>query len=76
YGAGNRYVERDGQIVPGFDTEEWLEAVDFEKEFVDNGYINADFATLDPATWNEPFLNGKGGIIIDTYSRSGSITNL
>ena len=76
FGAGNRYTERDGGIVPSFDTEEWLEAVDFEKDMVDNGYINADFATLDPAKWDEPFLNGEAGIIIDTYSRSGSITNL
>ncbi|GGF37138.1 lipoprotein LipO [Microbacterium sorbitolivorans] len=76
YGSGNRYTERDGELVAAFDTDEWLDAVDFEKDLVDSGYINSDFATLDPTKWNEPFLNGQAGIIIDTYSRSGQITGL
>jgi len=76
YGAGNRYTERDGEIIPNFDTDEWLDAVDFEKSLIDGGYVNPDFATFDSAKWNEPFLNGKGGIIIDVHSRAASLMNL
>ena len=76
FGAGNRYAERDGKIVANFDTDEWLAAVDYEKQLIDGGYVNGDFATFDSTKWNEPFLNGKAGIIIDTYSRAGQLTNL
>ncbi|MCR2825764.1 extracellular solute-binding protein, partial [Microbacterium sp. zg.Y909] len=34
HGAGNRWTERDGELVPNFTTDEWLEAVDYEKRLV------------------------------------------
>ncbi len=76
YGAGNRWTERDGELVPNFTTREWLDAVEFEKSLVDDGLVNPDYATFDSANWNEPFLNGKGGIIIDVHSRAGVLMNL
>ncbi|WP_102194640.1 extracellular solute-binding protein [Microbacterium aurantiacum] len=76
YGAGNRWTERDGELVPNFTTDEWLEAVEFERRLVDEGLVNRDFATFDSATWNEPFLNGKGGIILDVHSRAGQLISL
>jgi putative aldouronate transport system substrate-binding protein len=76
YGAGNRWTERDGELVPNFTTDEWLEAVQFERQLVEDGVVNADFATFDSANWNEPFLNGKGGIILDVHSRAGVLMSL
>lgn len=76
FGAGNRWTERDGELVPSFTTDEFLEAVEFEKTLVDEGLVNPDYATFDSANWNEPFLNGKGGIIIDVHSRAGVLLNL
>lgn len=76
YGAGNRWTERDGKLVPSFTTDEWLDAVDYEKSLVDEGLVNPDYATFDSANWNEPFLNGKGGIIVDVHSRAGVLVNL
>lgn len=76
FGAGNRWTERDGELVPSFTTDEWLDAVEYEKELVDGGYVNPDYTTFDSANWNEPFLNGKGGIIIDVHSRAGVLMNL
>lgn len=76
HGAGNRWTERAGELVPNFTTDEWLEAVDYEKSLVDDGLVNPDYATFDSANWNEPFLNGEGGIIIDVHSRAGVIMNL
>ena len=76
YGAGNRWTERDGELIPGFMTDEWLDAVEFEKSLADGGYLNPDYATFDSAKWNEPFLNGKGGMIIDVHSRAGQIMGL
>lgn len=76
FGAGNRWTERDGELVPNFTTDEWLDAVDYEKRLSDEGLVNPDYATFDSANWNEPFLTGKGGIIVDVHSRAGVLMSL
>ncbi|WP_460798599.1 extracellular solute-binding protein, partial [Microbacterium sp. GXF0217] len=76
YGAGNRWTERDGELVPNFTTDEWLEAVQFERRLVEEGLVNGDFATLDPTKWDEQFLTGKGGIIVDVHSRATVLAGL
>ena len=76
YGAGNRWTEKDGKLVPSFETEEFLEANRFVKKMVDEKLINPDFATFDGTKWNEPFFNGKGGIIVDVDSRVSVLINL
>jgi putative aldouronate transport system substrate-binding protein len=76
YGAGNRWTERDGKLVPSFETEEFLEANRFIKKMVDEKLINPDFATFDGTKWNEPFFNGKGGMIVDVDSRVSVLINL
>ncbi|MFG3340890.1 extracellular solute-binding protein [Glycomyces sp. NPDC048151] len=76
HGAGNLWSDQGGELVPAFTTPEWTQALQYERDLVQNGYVNPDYATMDPATWNEPFLNGKGGIIIDVQSRAGELTKL
>ncbi|SEU30552.1 putative aldouronate transport system substrate-binding protein [Nonomuraea wenchangensis] len=76
FGAPNGWGERDGKIVPGFDTPEFLDANRWLKKMVDGGMINPDFATLDTAKWNEPFHQGKGGMIIDVNIRSRQVLDL
>lgn len=76
HGAGNVWIEDGGELVPSFTTDEWLEALEYERDLVSNGYVNRDFATMDSATWNEPFLNGRGGIIIDVQSRAPQLADL
>ncbi|MBT2514532.1 extracellular solute-binding protein [Arthrobacter sp. ISL-30] len=76
YGAGNRWTEKDGKLIPSFETEEFLEANRFVKKMVDEKLINPDFATFDGTKWNEPFFNGKGGMIVDVDSRVSVLINL
>src|SRR5215218_205718 len=76
YGAGNRWTEKDGKLIPSFETEEFLEADRFVKKMVDEKLINPDFATFDSTKWNEPFINGKGGMIVDVDSRVSVLINL
>ncbi|HEX6685609.1 MAG TPA: extracellular solute-binding protein [Candidatus Limnocylindrales bacterium] len=76
YGAPNGWGERNGKLVPGFDTPEFLEANRFVKKMVTEGLINPDFATLDSAKWDQQFFTGKGGIIVDVSSRAGVLTRL
>jgi putative aldouronate transport system substrate-binding protein len=76
YGTGNRWTEKDGKLVPSFETDEFLEANRFVKKMVDEKLINPDFATFDSTKWNEPFFNGKSGVIIDVDSRVSALITL
>jgi putative aldouronate transport system substrate-binding protein len=76
HGAPNGWGERNGKLVQGFDTEEFLTANRELKKWVDEGLINPDFATLDPGNWMDPFVQGKGGIIIDVNVKSTDLFNL
>jgi putative aldouronate transport system substrate-binding protein len=76
YGAPNKFGDRGGKLVPGFDTAEFFEAVDFIKKMISEGLVNPDFATLDSGSWNDPFFNGDGGIIIDVSSRGMQLQSL
>ncbi|GAA3604699.1 extracellular solute-binding protein [Nonomuraea rosea] len=76
FGAPNGWGERNGKVVPGFDTPEFLEANKWLKKMVDEGLVNPDFATLDSAKWNEPFFHGRGGMIIDVNIRSRQVLDL
>ncbi|WP_035737727.1 extracellular solute-binding protein [Glycomyces arizonensis] len=76
HGAGNLWRDEGGELVPSFTTDEWKQALGYERELIQNGYVNPDYATLDGAKWNEPFLNGEGGIIIDVQSRAAQLVDL
>jgi len=77
FGAGNTWKKTSkGSLEPSFMQPEWLKAVDFEKKLVTEGLVNPDYATMDSAKWNEPFLNGKGGIILDVQSRGAQLMGL
>jgi putative aldouronate transport system substrate-binding protein len=76
FGAPNGWGERNGKLVPGFDTPEFLGANRWLKKWVDEGLVNPDFATLDSANWNDPFVQGKGGMIIDVNVRATQLLDL
>jgi putative aldouronate transport system substrate-binding protein len=76
FGAPNGWGERDGKLVPGFDTPEFLEANRWLRKWVTEGLVNRDFATLDSANWNDPFVQGKGGMIIDVNVRATQLLDL
>lgn len=77
FGAPNAWgVGEDGKLVPSFTTDEYLESLKYAKKLYDEGLINADFATLASEGWNDEFINGRGGIIIDTYSRFNQIQSI
>ncbi|MGW0803753.1 extracellular solute-binding protein [Nonomuraea sp. NPDC002799] len=73
FGTPNNYGTRDGKLVPEFEVPEFWEAQKYIKKFIDEGLVNADWATLDTAKWNDPFIQGKGGIIIDVNVRAGQL---
>lgn len=70
FGAPNKWGEKDGELVPAHLTDEYFEAVKFMKKLYDEKLINQDFATYDGAKWDEQFLSGKAGVIIDVADRA------
>lgn len=76
FGAPNGWGERNGKLVPGFDTEEFLTANRWMKKWIDEGLVNPDFATFDTGKWNDPFVQGKGGMIIDVNVRANQLIDL
>ncbi|MEV0622159.1 extracellular solute-binding protein [Nonomuraea sp. NPDC050404] len=76
FGAPTGWGERNGKVVPGFDTPEFVEANKWLKKMMDEGLINPDYATFDTAKWNEPFFHGRGGMIIDVNIRSRQVLDL
>lgn len=76
FGAPNRWGEQNGELVPDFTTDEYMEALQFTRNLVEEGLVNRDFTTLSPDDWNNTLFNGRGGVIIDVYSRAMQINNL
>ena len=76
HGTANVWKEEGGSLSPSFLAPEFIEANRSMREMIEAGHVNADFATMDSATWNEPFFNGQGGIIADVSSRGLQLLGL
>lgn len=71
-GAPNGYGinEETGNLEPAYYFDEYMKGLKFLRNMYEKGYINQNWATMDPERWNEMFLNGQGGVIIDVGSRA------
>lgn len=76
HGTANVWKERGGTLSPAFLAPEFLEANRSMRAMAEAGRVNADFATMDGAAWNDPFFNGQGGIIPDVSSRGLQLLGL
>lgn len=75
-GTPNMWSDRSGDLSPAFLEPEFLEANRSMRAMIEAGHVNADFATMDSGTWNEPFFNGEGGLIADVSSRGLQLMGL
>src|SRR5699024_10316240 len=76
HGTDNVWKDDGGSLTPAFLAPEVIEANRSMRQMVEAGHVNADFATMDSATWNEPFFNGQGGLIADVSSRGLQLLGL
>lgn len=75
FGAPNGWGEdAQGNLTPMYLTDEYLESVKFLKKLYEEGLMNKDFAVMDASKWNDPFIAGKAGVIIDTTDRANSLS--
>lgn len=73
FGAGNDWVERDGQLIPSHMTDEYWEGVNYVKQMYDEKLVYADWAIRDTNTWSDGVKNGECGIMIDVLDNSRRI---
>ncbi len=70
-GAPNSWgLDENGELKPAFMFDEWKDTLKLMKSWYDAGYINADMATYSSDKWNEQFLTGQAGVIIDVADRA------
>ncbi|WP_099363538.1 extracellular solute-binding protein [Fredinandcohnia onubensis] len=75
YGAPNSYEvdEETGEFTADFQTDEYIQAMDYMRKAFENGYINKDFVTTSPEDQREKFVTGKGGITFSTVFNTKSL---
>ncbi len=73
FGAGNGWIEKDGQLIPSHMTDEYMEAVNFVKQMYDEGLVYSDWAIRDTNTWSDGVKNGECGMFLDVLDNSRRI---
>jgi len=69
-GAPNKWgIDENGKLYPEHMAPEYMETLKLFKKMYDEKLINQDFAVMDSAKWEEPFINNKAGVIIDVLDR-------
>jgi len=76
FGAPNKWGENEnGELVPDFMTPEYREALKFFRKIYSEGLVNEDFAVMDSAAWNTPFVNGQAGVFVDVADNARRLDN-
>ncbi|MGP4041130.1 extracellular solute-binding protein [Gracilibacillus sp. D59] len=75
FGTPNYWGEKDGQLLPEFMFDEYIQTMDYFKEMHANGYINQDFPVASKTDQQEMFKNGTAGIYVGAMGDVGSLYN-
>jgi len=73
FGAGNKWVEADGELVPVHQTQEYMEALNWIKKMYEDGLVYQDWATRETNTWTDGVKNGECGMFLDVLDNSRRI---
>lgn len=74
FGAPNQWgLDENGELAPDFTFQGYKDALDFMRKCYSEGLINQNMATYSADKWNEEFLSGHAGVIIDVADRSRRI---
>lgn len=73
FGAPNQWKVEDGKFIRDVQTEEFLNALKFEKKLYDEELMNRDFAVIERPEWTGAAENGKAGVRIDVTGSTGGL---
>ncbi len=70
-GAPNQWgLDSEGKLAPDFMTQEYEDTIKMLARWKKDGVINTNVGTFTSTEWNNPFLQGQGGAIIDVADRA------
>ncbi len=74
FGAPNEWGEDStGNLVADFETREYMDALKFFRKLYKEGLVNEDFAMMESSKWQEPYLSGKAGVVVDVADFSTTL---
>lgn len=73
FGTPTNWGEKDGQLLPEFMFEEYIEAMDYMKKIRDNSLMNVDFAGTSKTDQVALFTSGKAGVYIGSMQDINSL---
>ncbi|MBD0380835.1 extracellular solute-binding protein [Paenibacillus sedimenti] len=74
FGLPNKWgQDASGKLLPTHLMPEYMDALKFFKKLYDEKLINADFAVMDTAKWNDPLANGQAGVIVDVTDNAARL---
>ena len=65
FGCGNGWTEVDGKLIPVWQQDEYLTALNWFKKLYDEGLMPSDWASRTTDTWSDGCKNGENGVYID-----------
>lgn len=68
FGAPNNWGEREGELLPEFMTEEYMETMRFFRSLHAEKLMNIDFVVTSKVDQQELFIKGKAGVYIGALS--------
>lgn len=71
FGCGYKWVEKDGDLVPVHETEEYKEACEWIRKLTVDGLIRPDWASVGTDGWGEETQKGNTGAFVDTLDGGG-----
>lgn len=63
-GSGNFWVEQDGELIPTFTTQPYIDTIKWYKKLYDEKLINQDFATIQQEKGFELLNAEQGGVFL------------
>jgi len=76
FGVPNVWGEdSNGKLIPAHMTSAYKESLKFLRKLYSEKLVNQDFTIFNTSRWNDPFVNGEGGCIIDVVDRANTLSS-
>ncbi|MDQ0086949.1 putative aldouronate transport system substrate-binding protein [Paenibacillus anaericanus] len=72
FGTPNGWaVDENGKFTPEFDTQEYMDTLNYSRKLYENGYLAQDFAVTAKSDQEQQFAQGKAGIFTGIIGITG-----
>lgn len=75
FGAGNDWVEKDGEMIPNFYLDEYKEALEFFRKMYEEGLVYKDWAVRETSGWRDGVNKGECGVWLDVMDGATKIND-